>query len=175
VRGLSEAVYGFAYRGVFNVEVDQECFPLSEYAASSVTITNFSHTGGAALNSTNLDSGNNSPTLLNDEALKATIPVDVTTWFQVCEWKGLNPGQAVRVDFVAARYVAAGASDRVGDYSLDGGTTFVSYNGAVQNAGQVVIRSVSGNADGTGKVTLHMRRQVASQFAYLNGAVINPL
>ena len=170
-------IMGFMTRGVFSTQVDGLCVPMEGYAPNAITCTHFSVTGGASDNTTNLDTGNTSNTLLNDKCKAVAFPRDSGTFLKVCEWKGLAPGQPFEVDILSCRYVTTADPARITEFSFDGTTVAGECLSAYTTAtkGDIALLTLSGTADGSGKVAIWFRRKTGSTFGYINGAVIRPL
>ena len=164
-------------RGVFSTQVDGLCVPMTGYAPNAITCDHFSVSVGASDNSTNLDTGNNSNTLLNDKCKAVAFPRDSGTFFKVCEWKGLAAGQPFEVDILSCRYSATADPARITEFSFDGATVAGECLSAYTTAtkGDIALLTLSGNADGSGKVAIWFRRKTGSTFGYINGAVIRPM
>lgn len=175
--GVYSQIMCLMTRGVYSTEVDGLCVPMEGYAPNAITCTHFSVTGGAASNSTNLAVGDNSNSLLNDKCRVDTFPTESTTFFKVCEWKGLAAGQPFEVDILSCRYASTADPTRITEFSFDGTTVAgecLSLFTAATKA-NIALLTLSGTADGSGNVALYYRRKSGSTFGYINGAVIRPL
>ena len=175
---VSPNILGFMSRGVFNNAADQMMIPAyteDGYAPTNITITNYQVATGSASNGTNLNTGDTSNSLLNDLVKSTTIPVESDAWFLFATFKGLAAAQPFEVDILSARYVVAGDATRITQFSLDNSTVAGEVASAYM-AGQVpTILTISGSANGSGEVTLYLRRKAGSSFGYINGALLRPL
>ena len=142
------------------------------YALNSLKLTTPSLQYGD--NGTALATGDNSDSLTNDEVRRISFFVQTTAWQRFALITGFNPNQDVRVDIVAARS-AAGQTNRVGLYSLDGGATYVEASGAATPGIAPVPFSVTGKANAAGELEISWRIKDGSTYAYINGVTIHPL
>lgn len=145
--------------------------PSKGYALNTLRVTMPATAYGG--NATALSTGDTSDSLLNDELRKLTWYTQSDTFVQFAVIKGLAPNQSVKLTMMAARN--ATASDRVGQYSIDGGATFVEQSGAVAPGVAPSLFTLTGKANAAGEVEIVWRRKAGSTFAYLNGVTVTPL
>ena len=140
------------------------------YALNSLNVTFPSTLYGT---NTNLGTGDKSDSLLNDLVRVIAFYTNSTNWSRAFLIKGFRPNQNFRLEMVAAR--SANTADRIGQYSVDGGVTFVEQSGAVPPGTVPTIFSITGKANASGEVEVTWRCKTGSTFAYLNGVKVIPL
>lgn len=145
--------------------------PSKGYGLNSLNITMPATAYGG--NGTALSTGNVSDSLLNDDVRKIAWFVQSDTFTRFALIKGLNPNQPVQLDMMAAR--SATAADRIGQYSIDGGATFVEQSGAVTPGTTPTVFTITGKANAAGEVEILWRRKAGSTFAYINGVTVRPM
>lgn len=129
---------------------------------------------GGGNNAGSFNTGNKSKSLLNDGIKNSFIQTTSQVFVEVGKFTGLEPGQAVTIDLLSCR-AAAGATNRYGLFSIDGGATVVEANGAYTAPAIPTLTTLTGTANSLGELPLSMRCKFGSSFAYLNGAYIEPL
>lgn len=151
----------FGGNDIYNC-VDFSLSPTSGYLPSSVTLTQPLTLSG--VNTNGFDTGDVSQSLLNDKVKDGYVYTQSATWVILQTRKGYNVGQSVTLEIAVFRN--SGVS-RVGDYSIDGGSTFISLNASPPSVDHY--HTFNAVADGNGEIELMGRVSAGSSFCYLSG------
>lgn len=169
LRNLS--VYGFFNRGNNTQGTTRIENPVG-YAPSSTTVLYYAPLSTFDNGAGTASTGNNTPTLANDELRRYGLYTASTSFVNVDKYSGLLPNQPVEVDILSMRITD---TPRKGRFSLDGGATYTEIDENYTAGQEPVIHTLQGVANSSGEITLSMAAPAADGFAYLNAAVVRPL
>lgn len=127
---------------------------------------------GSGNNAGGFNNGNRSKTLLHDACKNNYIFTQSTAWKELARFTGFTPGQLVDIDVLVARAGVAGQTNRIGEYTTNGGATVQQINAAIATGAQpVVTRLAVAVADSNGEIPLWGRATVTGGYCHLNAAI----
>ena len=167
--GLSNSIFSAAYSDTSNGMTDFRVMGFKQNYPSILTLTTAA--GGTGSNAGALDTGDVTLSLTNDKVKDGYKYTSSGNWNHAADIKNLKPNQ--RCIIQVAGYKDSALTDRITEYTTDGGATFYELDCSNNNANRVL--GFMAQADSNGELTLEFRMQSGAAFGYFNGFILTPL